>query len=177
MGERTTWIALFSQTGSEIANLSKELGYIPDHAFYNRRDFGSVKLDRYAQTSHEHIMNWLRSFDSSNAVITLHGYLRIIPEDVCVQHQGRIFNGHPAAIDLFPDLKGKDPQERTWENRENYRIIGSVVHEVTPGVDEGKIVSSVHYSNRAQDKDELYNMLKKSSHEAWLWFMRRRICA
>lgn len=176
MGERTTWIALFSQTGSEIVSLSKELGREPDHAFYNRRDFGSVKLDNYVQCDHDNIMNWLRRFDSTNAIITLHGYLRIIPEDICTKHQGRLYNGHPAAIDIFPDLKGKDPQERTWENKEKYLIIGSVVHEVTPGIDEGKIVSSVHYSNRAHNKDELYSMLKKCSHEAWMWFMRRKLC-
>jgi folate-dependent phosphoribosylglycinamide formyltransferase PurN len=176
MGERVTWIALFSQTGSEIAGLANELGRGPDHAFYNRREFESVKLEKYAQSSHDNIMNWLRRFDSTNAIITLHGYLRIIPEDVCIKHQGRMFNGHPGAIDIFPDLKGKDPQERTWEEIDKYRIIGSVVHEVTPGVDEGRIVSAVHYSNRARSKEELYDMLKKSSLEAWVWFMRRRLC-
>jgi folate-dependent phosphoribosylglycinamide formyltransferase PurN len=38
------------------------------------------------------------------------------------------------------DLKGKDPQIRTWENINNYQFIGSVVHKVTPGVDEGPVL-------------------------------------
>ena len=69
---------------------------------------------------------------------------------------------------LYPELKGKDPQERTWNEREKYPIIGSVVHAVSPRVDDGRIISSVHYSNRASTKDELYSMLKKSSLEPWI---------
>lgn len=175
MDRKVTWIALFSQTGSEIANLSRELDRKPDYTFYNRRDFSNVKVDDYAQSDHDNIMNWLRKLKLSDYIITLHGYLRIIPEDVCLMHEGFIFNGHPAAIDLYPELKGKDPQERTWNERERYPIIGSVVHAVSPRVDDGRIISSVHYSNRASTKDELYSMLKKSSLESWLWCLGRRL--
>ena len=43
-------------------------------------------------------------------LITLHGYLRIIPENICKQCK-HIYNGHPGLINMYPELKGKDPQE------------------------------------------------------------------
>lgn len=179
------WLAFFSQTGSEIVNISKEIGRVPDLIVTNNdeggyrgtmwhpgiRELGTTIM--YAQ--HDGIMNYMRSnstYPADDTIITLHGYLRIIPADICNKYE--MYNGHPALITHYPELKGKDPQDRTWSG--DYKIIGSVVHKVTEGVDEGEILSSVAYTNRSESKDELYSKLKQSSLEAWLWFMRRRLC-
>lgn len=173
------WIAFFSQTGSEIVELSKALGRKPDLIVTNNfeekikfspglRDLGVT----IQSARHDTLMTYFRNqvvFNPDMTLITLHGYLRIIPEDICTKYD--ILNGHPALITKFPELKGKDPQIRTWEGK--YQIIGSVVHKVTPGVDEGEVLSSVCYSNRCESLDEMYGKLKQTSLESWVWLLKR----
>lgn len=180
------WIAFFSQTGSEIVNLSNALGVVPDlivtdndEGVYRNikwhpdlRSLGTTIM--YAK--HPRLMEYFidtHLYPPADTIITLHGYLRIIPKEVCNKYE--MYNGHPALITHYPELKGKDPQERTWDS--NYHTIGSVVHKVTEGVDEGEVISSVAYSNRCNSKDELYSKLKQSSLEAWLWFLKGKLCA
>lgn len=176
------WFAFFSQTGSEIVALSKSLGKAPDAIITNNheteikfhpeiRKLGAVIMSG----KHDLLMDYLRAqtlHKPEEVLITLHGYLRILPEDICNKYT--IYNGHPGAIDLYPELKGKDPQERAHKG--DYRIVGSVVHKVTPGVDEGEIVKSVHYTNRAETLDEMYGLLKQTSLESWLWFFKENKC-
>ena len=144
------WAALFSQTGSEICNLSEAIGRWPDKiltdtqhpALVDRRiltcesDFLSrryrglfpiQKLDYY--------LSELVGYD----LITLHGWLNIVPAKVCEKFT--IYNGHPGLINVYPDLKGKDPQQRAFDNIANYEQVGSVVHRVVPEVDAGEIVN------------------------------------
>lgn len=180
MVRNAVWVALFSQTGGEILDLSKRLNISPTVILTNNlRKTWVPGVNVYKCDTHDNIMDWLRkSYPESNyrqkVIITLHGYLRILPQDICERYS--IYNGHPAAIELYPELKGKDPQVRTWDNNEKYRIIGSVVHEVTPVVDDGKIVSSVCYTNRVDSLQEMYSKLKQSSIESWEWFMRKKLC-
>lgn len=175
------WFALFSQTGSEIVELSKALGRKPDllvtNNFEEKNKFhpGVRELKVTIQTSrHDMLMDYFRSqaiYNPEDVLITLHGYLRIIPEDVCTKYN--MINGHPGLITVYPELKGKDPQVRAWEG--DYRIVGSVVHKVTPGVDEGEVLSSVAYTNRCDSLDEMYGLLKRSSLESWLWYLKGKL--
>jgi folate-dependent phosphoribosylglycinamide formyltransferase PurN len=171
------WIALFSQTGSELLALQKKFNRKPDFILTNSKQECSSELDITIRGTHDELMGWLRDIiadKSQQCIITLHGYLRIIPEDIC--NTFNMYNGHPGFISRYPELKGKDPQVRTWQNNSNYPIIGSVVHKVTAGVDEGEIVSSVSYTNRVSSEDEMFNTLKQTSFEAWYWFLRNNIC-
>jgi len=104
-------------------------------------------------------------YESADTIITLHGYLRIITEPVCRKYN--IFNGHPAAIELYPELKGMDPQVRAWENKSAYKFIGSVVHKVVPEVDAGEVISQVNVINNVESLDEMYSQLKFTSLSAW----------
>jgi len=180
------WLAFFSQTGSEIVNLSKALGIKPDLIITNNiledkwkyhpdlRPMGTIMSAR-----HDMLMDYLLTngiYNPENTIITLHGYLRIIPAEVCGRY--RMINGHPGAIDLYPELKGKDPQVRTWENKGNYKFLGSVVHEVVPEVDEGKIIKSVHLTNTALSLEDTFSMLKMTSLTAWTFAMKELgLCA
>lgn len=174
---------MFSQTGSEIVSISKELGRTPDVIITNNMDESKYKyhpelrkLSIIQSAKHDWLMNYLENneyIDPKNSIITLHGYLRIIPPKVCERYE--MYNGHPAAIELYPELKGKDPQDRTWTDIHKYRNIGSVVHKVTPGVDEGEVVSSVNYVNRVQNMAEMYGKLRESSLQSWLFFLKRRL--
>ena len=174
------WIALFSQTGSEIVELSKLIKRPPDLIITNNITQEKYKihenLNKLApvlSAKHDALMNYLlntRVYDPSETIITLHGYLRIIPENVCTKYA--MYNGHPGAIDLYPELKGKDPQARTWENKEKYKFIGSVVHKVVPGVDEGQIIKSVHFTNKNYSLNEVFESLKITSLTAWGFAMK-----
>ena len=169
------WVALFSQTGSELLQLIKKQNRHPDVILTNTNTDINPGLYNPGRCmvmhkKHDEIMEWLRgAYPDENirkrVVVTLHGYLRIIPPDVCARF--RIYNGHPGAIDLYPDLKGKDPQVRAWENKGSYKFLGSVVHEVVPEVDAGRIIKSVHLTNTAQSCDDAFDMLRMTSLAAW----------
>ena len=173
------WIAFFSQTGSEIVEISKALGRKPNllvtNNFEEKKQFHPElrKLNVTIQSArHEMLMDYFRMqnlFHPDLTLITLHGYLRIIPEDICNKYD--MLNGHPGLITRYPELKGKDPQVKAWEGK--YSLIGSVVHKVTPGVDEGEVLTSVVYTNRCESLDEMYGKLKQSSLESWLWVLKR----
>jgi len=171
------WVALFSQTGSELKNIQDILGKRPDYVLTNSKFDIVDDIEIALNSKHDDLMNYLHILheknQDKNILVTLHGYLRIIPPDVCDKFE--MYNGHPALISRYEELKGKDPQERTWNEKEKYPLIGSVVHKVTPGVDEGEIVSEVAYTNRCSDINELYSKLKQSSLEAWYWFLRDRV--
>ena len=172
------WIALFSQTGSEIVEISKALGRKPDlivtNNLFEEPAFhpGVRELDVTIQSGkHDALMSYFTTqvvYDPADTLITLHGYLRILPANICNRYT--ILNGHPGLITKYPELKGKDPQVRTWEGK--YPLIGSVVHKVTPGVDEGEVITSVCYTNRCDTLDEIYGKLKQSSLESWLWVLK-----
>lgn len=173
------WIAFFSQTGSEIVALSKELKRKPDLLVTNNFE-EKIKFHPELRSlgvtiqsgKHELLMNYFSYqtiFNPLDTLITLHGYLRIIPENICKKYG--ILNGHPGLITVYPELKGKDPQVRAWEGK--YPLIGSVVHAVSPEVDEGVVYKSVCYTNRCESLDEMYGKLKQSSLESWVWTLNR----
>jgi len=176
------WIAFFSQTGSEIVDLSKRLGRKPDLIVTNNfedkikfhpgiREMGVTIMS----AKHDMIMNYFRNqviYNVSETIISLHGYLRILPADICEKYE--IYNGHPGAITLYPELKGKDPQEKVWQENEKYTTIGSVVHRCTAELDDGEVLKAVYLRNRNYTKEELYTSLKMTSSSAWLFFLREK---
>lgn len=178
------WVALFSQTGSEIVNLSEIFGRKPDLLVTNNTSesaykfhSGIRKLNTIIMSGHHDIlMNYFRNqtiYPTQDTLITLHGYLRIIPQDVCEKYE--IYNGHPGSIKMYPELKGKDPQARAWHDKDRYPIIGSVVHKVTPGVDEGEILVEENTNNTANSLEEAFSLLKQTSLNAWVKFMQGKL--
>lgn len=170
------WVALFSQTGSEIKRIADSLGFWPNAIFTNNynEDQWAYNVPRELVTimPPSAIHTGLR-FTKDRQFVTLHGYLRIIPGDICDAHD--IYNGHPAPIHIYPSLKGKDPQERIWEDNAKYHTIGSVVHKVIADVDAGEIIITNTEDNTCTSKEELYNRLRDTSLNAWLDFLRDNI--
>lgn len=172
------WVALFSQTGSEIYNLSQTLGKFPDIIISNTYEVSDRIIDTrlMSQVSilcrdHRNIVEDLLALP--NSLVTLHGYLKIMPASVCDRHE--IYNGHPGLITLFPELKGKDPQEKVWNNLSKYDKIGSVVHRCVPEVDSGRVVSVDSIPNSCKTKDDVYRALKDTSFNSWVNFLQERI--
>jgi folate-dependent phosphoribosylglycinamide formyltransferase PurN len=172
------WICFFSQTGGEIADLSEKLGRYPDLIITNNRPSHLRTIDKRLWGKVYYLPNTptVEDYEKflSNYVsplVTLHGWLRVVPKEICERYT--IFNGHPGLITKFKELKGKDPQIRTFNG--HYPIAGSVLHKVTPAVDEGEIISSKEFSTNRLDLDGLFLKLKDSSLELWVDFLKDKV--
>ena len=177
------WVTFFSQTGTEIHDLSNALGVYPDLIVTNKLDFKGVNKELLSTTQfREHKLNKtiltvlpnkpavedyvkiLKAF--YNPIITLHGYLRIIPKEICEKYE--IYNLHPGLIDKYPSLKGFNPQERAFA--EGYKLAGCVIHKVTPGVDEGEILMSQGVGIEGMTLDGVYGALRDTALDLWKSF-------
>ena len=171
------WIAFFSQTGSEIVNISEAIGKWPDVIITNKRPEHLRKVNskleergyctlpnKPIQPDYFDILQYY-----PDALITLHGWLRIIPESIANDFE--IYNGHPGLITHYPDLKGKDPQVKAWEA--NYKTVGSVIHRVTAGVDEGPVVLERAFNlERLLSLDDTFRILHNISTDLWIKFFK-----
>lgn len=179
------WGVLLSQTGTEVINIAKELRFLPSLIVTNnynkidkvnleilRENGVDIKIIPFRPKAEDYLIEELLS----KKIITLHGYLRIIPLEFFRVYAGKVYNGHPALIypEYYPELKGKDPQERVWAEREKYPYIGSVVHECIPALDEGPIITGSKVKNIAKSKDHLYLIQRKLSLEAWKAFFKQQ---
>ena len=174
------WIAFFSQTGSEIVNISQALGRWPDLIITNKRPERLRKINekllereiitlpnKPIQGDYFDILQYY-----PDALITLHGWLRVVPESIANDFE--IYNGHPGLITHYPDLKGKDPQQKAWEA--NYKTIGSVIHRVTAGVDEGPVVLERAFnSERLLSLDDTFRILHNISTDLWIKFFKEGV--
>jgi len=177
MASDNRWIALFSQTGSEIVDISNKIGRWPDVIITNSHNYnkinhnivtrGFIKIDPVQART----LNILHNYAQYGDLITLNGWLRIVPPEICKMYT--IVNGHPGLITRYPELKGYDPQKRFWVKRDKYEYYGSIVHEVTAEVDEGKILS---FSEKKVDgtEEEPFEILKNTSLDAWLDFFKQQ---
>ena len=175
----STWIALFSQTGSEIAALSQALNRSPDFIISNANTDNvdpRVDINFRVNKDEAKTLDILEDIelDIDKTLITLNGWLRIVPPDKCSKYN--IYNGHPGLITRYPELKGKDPQERAWDDLHKYNVVGSVVHEVVEEVDAGEIVEREFISSdNLLTLDDTYNALRDCSFRAWYRFLKERL--
>jgi folate-dependent phosphoribosylglycinamide formyltransferase PurN len=184
------WIAMFSQTGSEVAALAKHLGKWPDVIITNNTDrnkwckqlqelelrqkgkvYGGGTNIKVVSSIEARTSNFLHGIEGAKtALVTLHGWLRIIPKDICEQYE--IVNGHPGLINVHPELKGKDPQVRAYEA--GHATIGSVVHKVTPVVDDGEILEwTATYQDESDNIDDVFAKFQHTSLSSWIKFFEK----
>jgi len=176
------WIALFSQTGSEIGDLSSALNRVPDFVITNADSDQinpRVHVDYRLNNEESKTLDILENleFNIDKTLITLNGWLKIVPPDKCNTYN--IYNGHPGLITKYPELKGKDPQQRAIDNLHKYDYIGSVVHKVVEDVDAGEIeeeesvlTTDLPYMLTV---DDVYNTLRDTSLRAWCRFLNKRL--
>lgn len=173
------WVAFFSQSGTEISNIIYHTKKMPIAIITNRQsDEGLHPLLKQAKDDGE--LNWivlpknpelkdykkaLKSF--KNPLITLHGYLRIIPKEICKKYK-EIYNLHPGLITEYPELKGKDPQVRAV--RAGHKIAGAVIHRVIPEVDAGEIIESYPINIAGLDEEAVVDRLHSLGTIMWYDF-------
>lgn len=175
--DRRPWITFFSQTGAEIADISEAIGRWPDRIITNDRPEHLRTIDPRIQKQGyftfnnkpdvEEYIELLEQFP--DAIVTLHGWLRVIPGYIC--ERSRIYNGHPGLITEYPELKGKDPQVRAFEGK--YPVAGAVLHHVTAGVDEGKIIAEERFNTFGLELDDLFRILRDRSLYMWSEFLKK----
>ena len=173
------WIAFFSQTGAEIADIAESLGRWPDRIIANERPDHLRTIDSrieekgYFTFSNKPTLDEYEEllFYFPEAVITLHGWLRIMPPEICEKYM--IYNGHPGLITEYPELKGKDPQVRAFEAK--HPVAGAVLHKVVAGVDEGRIILEERFNTFNLELDDLFRILRDRSLYMWCKFLRRNI--
>lgn len=178
------WIALFSQTGTEIYKLIQQTGHVPVKVLTNRQPDCLEGVNASLLASYGHLITYLpfkpRSEDYFEAVgdvdvvITLHGFLRILPVDVCEKYL--IFNGHPALITKYPELKGFSRQRDAFYSREEYPTIGTVIHRVGAELDAGEVFLSNEEVNAVTSLEDAYTTLYRMSFDLWLTFFKEYVC-
>lgn len=176
--EKQPWITFFSQTGAEICDIAEAVGRWPDKIITNTRPEHLRVIDsripkkllfyvKNKPTSEEYL--WHLTKFESKPIVTLHGWLRVAPPDVCETFQ--IYNGHPGLITKYPELKGKDPQIKAY--KAGHDTIGVVLHKVTAGVDEGPIESWSEISVNDLSIDETFTVLRDMSLRMWTELLKR----
>lgn len=176
------WIAFISQTGSEVVDISESLGITPKYILSNNKNKISDRTHKFIYDNRitliispfhveEKNYNFIKFLPID--LITLNGFLKILPGEFCEENQGKIFNGHPGLITRYPELKGKDPQLRAYKG--NYPYVGSVIHKVTPIVDDGEVIVVEEVKRKGGETlDEIYNILRSTSLESWKKFFKLR---
>ena len=177
------WLALFSQTGSEICEISERIGRYPNGVITDNIDKKPLidnriykNIDRFIATDYrsKSLAERKATYDyylEQYDIITLHGWLNIIPAKVCEDYN--IYNGHPGLITYYPELKGRDPQERAWSRLGDYMFIGSVIHKVTAEVDCGEVlVEDKVFASTVTTLDDTYVALKQTSLNSWVDFFK-----
>ncbi len=179
------WIAFFSQTGSEISTIIKKTGKHPFAVITTNRDFipspaneknirekfefeNIFIIDRnIEEIKYESLLKNLNV--SREDLITLHGYLRIIPASICKYYS--IYNLHPGLITKYPILKGKDPQQKAFNL--GLKESGVVIHKAVPEVDSGPVVIEERISIENLTLEEIYEQLHLLATNAWLDFFKQ----
>lgn len=175
------WFALFSQSGSEIVSVAHHLGRWPDFIFTDNKDkktwhrdlqkHSAVSIVKHKDMKKEIESNisMFQGLRGTTPIVTLHGYLRILPDINC-----EVYNGHPGDIIKYPELKGKDPQQKALDLK--LPSTGTIIHKVTEEVDSGEIVSYNTLQIMEQDTvTTLSNALRSLSISLWIEFLKERV--
>jgi len=173
-----TWIALFSQTGSEIYIVSKRLGRYPDRIIVNKIDLETVNekllegcYDRLWTVPSQPTVEEYQTILVEDAIITMHGWLRIVPHYICNNYN--IFNLHPAPLTRYPHLKGKDPQKRVFAQSLPYG--GNTLHKCTAELDSGEILLENEVLVEGDDLDTIFSKTHTAAAELWVEFLNEQL--
>lgn len=174
-------IVFFSQTGTEILKLAETVGepslIVTNIRPYNKRLINPELLNKYKvvylpnKPEVKDYLSILQWFD--NPLVTLHGWLRIIPPKIAEIYE--IYNLHPGDLVNCVDsegkrlLAGKDPQIRAYDLK--LSRTGNTIHRVTAGVDEGPIILFESIDIKGLKVQEIFTRLHESAISLWKYFL------
>lgn len=181
--KKTKWAACFSRTGLELYSIIKQLKIMPNRVICNQLPDKPTIDSNLKDLLNENKVNitfvnnspseedYLIAFGDSNKVVTLHGWMRVIPSSICNKYQ--IFNGHPGLITKYPELKGKDPQKKAFQLE--HKTIGTVIHKVTEIVDDGEVLAQFSINNNYIDEQSICIALREVSIQLWVNFLKNKL--
>lgn len=167
------WMMLFSHSGREVSELLEAFPNRRVGVFTNRGNAPFYTyLPRIQGEPSKDIHERLEQF-MIPALVTLHGYNRILPPGVVDNPNLEIYNVHPGDTELYPELRGKDPQEKAIKL--GLKTTGVIIHRVTNEVDVGEVVArSVVDILPGEDTLSLVDRLRRISVSLWISFLRER---
>ncbi len=139
---RTRWTVFISGRGSNLATLL-ELRDTIDVALVvssNARSYGILRARRAGVPSVvlPKPIGWAELDQTLRRTgvthIFLAGFMRVLPGAFVKLWEGRILNLHPSLLPAYPGLQSI---ERAFADDSD---VGATVHEVTEGVDEGRVI-------------------------------------
>ena len=180
MSKQRQWVCFFSQTGTEINCIRKALGRDPDYIIFNNSSYEKVNKEllqdcrskiieisnRPSKEEYERICNLLEP----DCLITLHGYLRILPGWFCDKYY--ILNGHPGNT-LYDNgiLRGSNPQEKAY--RLGLKCTASTIHRCTAELDAGEVIDLQSVYIEGLTLDEVYERVHDNSVSQWIRVLGR----
>jgi len=172
------WVAFFSQSGTEIYNISEKLGRYPDFIVTNKQELEGVNPlllssagERIFEVNKQTTLGEYLHNIPFNSFVTLHGWLRIVPAEVCEKYE--IYNLHPANLLLHPHLKGKDPQKRAAAERLKWS--GNTIHRCTAELDGGEIKEYSTVLIEDMTESEVIEKLHKDATDLWFTFLKKHL--
>ena len=182
MPVKRPWVTFFSQTGSEIYKISKRLNRAPYIIITNKTkdkildinpDLFDEYIDKIVWLSKKPTVTEYIQVIPGDAFVTLHGWLRIVPPEICEMYE--IYNLHPAPIHLegYDKYKGKDPQVRIFEDKAKYS--GNVIHKCIAELDAGEILAKNEFEVSGFDLDMVFKLTHSKAAELWCSFLENRI--
>lgn len=171
------WIALFSHTGREITEVSRRLGIKPYRVVTNKSvDDDTIweELDGITFVARSPTVDDYEAFLEPDALVTMHGWMRIVPSSICKKYE--ILNLHPGLITRYPELKGKDPQQRVFNMLNPPSRVGCVIHRATAELDSGDVLMERSVANTFYSASNLTNYLHRMAWDMWVDFLRTYMC-
>jgi len=174
------WVTLFSQTGSDIYNVSKVLKKAPDIIVTNKSiekietinlDLLDKFFDRIVFLPNKPTIEEYLVAIPDDSLVTLHGWLRIVPPEICDKFE--IYNLHPAPLSKYEFLKGKDPQIKTFNMRLEYS--GNTIHKCIPELDAGEILAENYFKVKGYTLDQIFEETHREASKLWCQFLKDRL--
>jgi len=172
------WIALFSHTGSEIYKVSQAINRYPDVVLCNKRSRKGISSDLLNSPAdikfipNKPSVNVYREyFNRPGCIVTLHGYMRILPKSICNEYQ--VYNLHPGLITKYPSLKGADPQIKAF--KKNHKTVGCIIDKAEAEVDSGDVYMTRSCQNTFETPDDLTYYLHSIATDMWVDFLQPRL--
>lgn len=167
------WIALFSHTGAEVSKISRAIGKRPTAIITNKpKNHPDIVTDQLQQITHvpnKPTADDYRKFLDKDALITMHGWMRIVPPEICNEYE--IVNLHPGLITEYPELKGKDPQKKVFELLNMPKRVGCVIHKAVAEVDAGEILMERSVTNTYSTPNVLIENLHQMAFDMWVEYL------
>jgi len=156
-------VVFFGKGGSNFINLLKnQINYSIALGVTNREDSNALKEKNLPSVliskDHKKILNKLKELNPD--LIVLAGYMRIVPDYIIEEFQGKIINLHPS---ILPDFKGMHADKLSFEAK---KACGITIHYADIELDSGNIILQYHINPyRFNSFEEYHKELKKAEHK------------